>query len=60
MGLASSNFINMFSPMKVFHLARFGSDHTVIRIDLEAPEVERRNNKIHVFRFEEAWTKDSR
>lgn len=45
--------------MKVFHLDRFESDTIAIRIDLEAQEVDRRKKRVHVFRFEEAWTKDS-
>lgn len=46
--------------MKVFHLARFGLDHVSIRIDLEAPEVDIRKKRFHVFIFEEGWSKDSR
>lgn len=33
---SSQSYLNRFSPTKVSHLPRFGSDHDVLRIDLEA------------------------
>jgi len=54
--LANEEFINRFSPIKVSHLARFGSDHAAILISLEhTPPRDRRKKRI--FRFEESWTK---
>lgn len=56
--LATNQFVNKFSPIKVLHLSCFGSDHAALRIDLEAEDTENRKKKIHVFQFEEIWTKD--
>lgn len=34
--IATQHFLNRFSPTKVTHLSRFGSDHMTLRIELEA------------------------
>ncbi|XP_058764138.1 uncharacterized protein LOC131637556 [Vicia villosa] len=56
--LASRNFVDMFSPVRVIHLPRFGSDHAAIRIDLDVLPEELNSSHEFIFRFEEAWTKD--
>lgn len=47
-----------FYPIKVLHLPRYGSDHTVIRIDLETVMGDIDRKQSHIFRFEEVWSKD--
>lgn len=54
--LATNSFINIFTPIKVYHLSRSVSDHAAIRITLEAEYVSlnSRVNISHLFRFKEA------
>jgi hypothetical protein len=42
------------------HLPRYGSDHSAISISLEDMSFENHKKRVHVFRFEECWTKDER
>lgn len=57
--LDNEEFINRFSPIKVFHLPRFGSDHAAILICLE--HITRRDTRRkRIFRFEESWTKETK
>lgn len=58
--LASNIFINRFSPIKVSHLACFGSDHASIKIKLEVDVGNRERKSVRLFRFEEVWSKDPR
>lgn len=58
--LATADFLNRFSPTRVIHLPRFGSDHAALMVLLEAQNQTIRRKKIHLFRFEECWTKDDR
>lgn len=51
-------FLSRFSPIQVTHLPRFGSDHVVVLIHLEAPSNESNRRKKRLFRFEEVWAKD--
>ncbi|GAU21788.1 hypothetical protein TSUD_329120, partial [Trifolium subterraneum] len=52
-------FINRFSPIKVNHLPRFGSDHAAVVISLECPIPRSTRRRRRLFRFEESWTKDA-
>ncbi|XP_058750083.1 uncharacterized protein LOC131623075 [Vicia villosa] len=56
--LAKEEFVNRFSPIKVSHLGRFGSDHAAIRIQLEVDSSVATRKKCHMFRFEEVWSRD--
>lgn len=57
--ISNEDFINRFSPIKVCHLPRFGSDHAVILICLEhIPRSDLQRKRI--FRFEESWTKETK
>lgn len=56
----SKNFLNRFSPTKVRHFPRFGSDHAVLRIDLEVDLGVNTRRRYHIFIFEEAWCRDKR
>ncbi|XP_058746204.1 uncharacterized protein LOC131619080 [Vicia villosa] len=58
--LASQNFLNRFSPTKVLHLPRFGLDRAVLRIGLEADLGSNDKRRKHLFRFEEAWSRDKK
>lgn len=58
--LAIDLFINRFIPIQVTHLPRFESDHTPLLICLEASPHSFLKKRIHLFRFEECWTKDSK
>jgi hypothetical protein len=58
--LGSEDFLNRFSPTKVVHLPRFGSDHAALLVLLEAHDYGVKKKRIHLFRFEEVWTKDNR
>lgn len=58
--LLTTNFINISSPIKVFHLSRFGSDNTTVRVDLESLMEESCRKHIRLFMFEEVWLGDSR
>ncbi|KAK2435568.1 hypothetical protein QL285_020615 [Trifolium repens] len=58
--LATQSFMNRFSPTRVAHLPRYGSDHAALLIVLEAHHYSRRKKRVHLFRFEECWTKDTR
>ncbi|MCI58956.1 hypothetical protein A2U01_0080211, partial [Trifolium medium] len=58
--MGSEDFANRFSPIRVFHLPRFGSDHAAILILLEAEPALRSRRRKHLFRFEECWAKDAR
>jgi hypothetical protein len=42
------------------HLPRYRSDHSAISISLEDMSFENHKKRVHVFRFEECWTKDER
>jgi hypothetical protein len=55
--LANVEFINRFSPIKVSHLPRFGSDHAAVLICLESPLSGNSRRRRRLFRFEESWTK---
>ena len=56
--LGNEEFVNRFSPIKVCHLPRFGSDHAAILICQEhSPQ--QNNRRKRVFRFEESWTKET-
>jgi hypothetical protein len=57
--LGNEGLINRFSPIKVCHLPRFGSDHAVVLINLEAPTQWNTRRRRRPFRFEESWTKES-
>lgn len=59
-GMASEAFINRFSPIKVVHLPRNGSDHAPLLFELEACTADNQQRRVHLFRFEEAWAKDGR
>lgn len=52
-------FMEMFPGSKVSHLPRFGSDHAAIRIEFGDQELNDTTRRKHLFRFEEAWLKDS-
>ncbi|KAK2422548.1 hypothetical protein QL285_033075 [Trifolium repens] len=58
--LATQSFMNRFSPTRVIHLPRYGSDHAALLVVLEAQHYSRRKKRVHLFRFEESWTKDTR
>lgn len=58
--LASEAFINRFSPIEVSHLPRYGSDHAVLKIDLEAPNRDAQRRKPYIFRFEKCWSSNDR
>ncbi|XP_058768237.1 uncharacterized protein LOC131641969 [Vicia villosa] len=58
--IASHSFLNRFSPIRVIHLPRYGSDHAALRIDLEADSGNLSRKRYHLFRFEEAWSRDSK
>lgn len=49
----SQNFLNRFSLTRVIHLPRSGSDHAVIRVDLEADMGVNARRRQHIFIFEE-------
>lgn len=53
--LASSNFISIFIAIRVHHLTRYDSDHTALRINLEADRAKDSRKKYYIFRFEEVW-----
>lgn len=56
--LAKEEFINRFSSIRVYHLGRFGSDHATIKIQLEDNKVAKNRRRRHIFKFEEAWSRD--
>lgn len=56
--LASESFWNRFSPISVTHLPRYGSDQLVSLMKLEDHDQMNKKKRVHVFRFEENWTKD--
>ncbi|CAK8544681.1 unnamed protein product [Lathyrus sativus] len=58
--IATESFINRFSPIKINHLPRYGSDHVTIRIDLEADIFGHGRKERHLFRFEEVWSREPR
>jgi endonuclease/exonuclease/phosphatase family metal-dependent hydrolase len=58
--LASEDFINRFSPTRVTHLPRYGSDHSVLLIELEVDLGAAQRKKVHLFRFEKCWSEDNR
>ncbi|WJX74258.1 hypothetical protein P8452_57931 [Trifolium repens] len=58
--LATGNFIDEYSPIKVMHLPRYGSDHAVISVTLGDVSLGSNKKKVHVFRFEESRYKDNR
>lgn len=51
--LASNSFINIFNPLRVIHLHRYDSNHSAIRINLEADQAEKEGKKRYQFKFEE-------
>lgn len=53
-------FIKWFSPIQINHLARFGSDHVAISIELDVCLEDAHKKKLHVFRFEKCWADDER
>ena len=57
--VATEEFISRFSPIRVLHLPRYGSDHAPILIDLESVFLRGRKKKTRIFRFEEAWTREA-
>lgn len=57
---ATDEFVKRFSPIQIHHLARFGSDHVVISIDLDVCLEDDQSKKPHVFRFEKCWADDDR
>lgn len=56
----NEEFCNGFSPIKVLHLPRFGSDHAAVLIHLEAPQQSEKMRRKKLFRFEESWCSDGR
>lgn len=56
--MTSDGFINRFTPVKVAHLPRFGSDHSAFRYPLKITPLMNKKKKPHIFRFEECWSKD--
>lgn len=52
-GLANSTVIDRFSPLKVQHLPRFGSDHAAISIVLDATSCLEERKRKYVFKFED-------
>jgi len=56
--MATKNFINRYSPIRVNHLARFNSDHVAIVVILEEIQPAETRKKKHIFRFEEVWSKE--
>lgn len=56
--VATEEFINRFSPIRVLHLPRYGSDHVPILIELQAVSLRSRKKRTRIFHFEEAWTKE--
>ncbi|GAU49944.1 hypothetical protein TSUD_408390 [Trifolium subterraneum] len=57
--LGTKDFLNRFSPWKVSHLQRYGSDHAAILIQLEHHDCGKKK-RVHLFRFKDVWTKDKR
>lgn len=57
--VATEEFISRFSPIRVLHLPRYGSDHAPILIDLESDFMNAHKKRTRLFRFEEAWTKEA-
>jgi exonuclease III/ribonuclease HI len=58
--MGNEAFVHRFSPIKVKHLPRFGSDHAAILIGLEAVTEWHNRRRKRLFRFEESWSKDSK
>jgi len=58
--MGNVGFHNCFSPIRVTHLAQFGSDHAAILVHLEVDPNAVRRKRVHVFRFEDIWSKDPR
>jgi hypothetical protein len=58
--LGTEEFINRFSPIKIVHLPRFGSDHAAVLTCLEIPTQWNNRRRKRLFRFEESWTKEDR
>jgi hypothetical protein len=57
--MGNAEFVNRFSPIKVNHLPRFGSDHAAVVICLECPNPSATRRRRRLFRFEESWTKEA-
>jgi hypothetical protein len=51
--MGTADFLARFAPIRVTHLSRFGSDHVVVLINLEAPNNFEKKKKQHIFIFEE-------
>ncbi|CAJ2652835.1 unnamed protein product [Trifolium pratense] len=58
--LLTHDFQNTFSPIRIVHLSRYGSDHAAMMILLENHEHLNKKKRIKVFRFEQVWTKDNK
>ncbi|CAJ2638124.1 unnamed protein product [Trifolium pratense] len=58
--LVTIDFQNRFSPIRVVHLPRYGSDHAALMILLENHESLYKKKRHKLFRFEQVWTKDDR
>lgn len=60
LGLAIVSLINRFPTLNLAYLPYFGSDHLVVRIELDPPSPVNPRKKVRLFRFEEVWARDSR
>jgi ribonuclease HI len=58
--LCTSDFQNRFSPIRVVHLHRYGSDHAALMILLENHDYLQKKKRVKMFRFEQVWTQDPR
>lgn len=55
---ATESCSSRFSPIKVSHLSRFGSDQVVVRVVLECQGHIEGNKRRHLFKFEEVWARE--
>ncbi|KAK2404541.1 hypothetical protein QL285_053869 [Trifolium repens] len=58
--LITHEFQNSFSPIRIVHLPRYGSDHAAMMILLKNYDHLHKKKRIKLFRFEQVWTKDNR
>lgn len=56
--LATTNWLNLFSSAKLYHLTSSASDHSPLSLHLERRPRKRKLRK--VFRFKSMWLQDSR
>ena len=56
--LATTNWLNLFSSAKLYHLTSSASDHSPLSLNLERRPRKRKLRK--VFRFKSMWLQDSR